>query len=156
MNHAPAGWPHQPYTVYMAVLYTKQRTVKLSKMLMKSICRPHRLPQQTRIGRRTAQLLIKAGAWFIHWPVRPVRGLYRPYLPNTKHNIKVTETRVPLNATMAPQRYRISVYHTTNIFYKYRRCTNFVRVSLTQTTTLTRSRYAFVSNPGLVLVLDNP
>jgi len=39
----------------MAVLYTKQGAVKLSKMLMKSTLRPHRLPQQTRIGRRTAQ-----------------------------------------------------------------------------------------------------
>jgi len=79
-------WPHLPYTICMAVLYTKQRTVKLSKMLMKSrpTRHPHRLSQQTRIGRRTAQLLIKAGAWFIHWPVRPVRGLYRPYLPSTK------------------------------------------------------------------------
>ena len=40
MNHAPAilvYWPHWPYTlVYMAVLYTKQGTVKLLKMLMKS------------------------------------------------------------------------------------------------------------------------
>ena len=117
-------------------------------MLMKSTRRPHRLPQQTRIGRRTAQLLIKAGAWFIHWPVR---GLYRPDLPNTKHNIKVTETRVPLNAMMAPQRYMIIVYHITYIFYKYRH-TNFVRASQTHTTTLTQ--YAFISNP--VLLLDNP
>jgi len=135
---------HWPYTVYMAVLYTKQRTVKLSKMLMKSTRRPHRLPQQTCIGRRTAQLLIKTGAWFMHWLVRSVCGLYRPYLPSTKHNIKVTETRVPLNATMAPQRYRIRVYHITNIFYKYRRCTNFVRVSQTQTTTV------IYSDPGRV------
>jgi len=28
--------------------------------------------------------------------MRPVRDLYRPYLPSTKHNIKVTETRIPL------------------------------------------------------------
>jgi len=39
----------------MAVLYTKQGAVKLSKMLVKSTHRPHRLPQQTRIGRWTAQ-----------------------------------------------------------------------------------------------------
>jgi len=40
-----------------------------------------------------------------------------------------------LNATMAPQGYMITVYRfITNIFYKYRRCTNFVRVSQTQTT----------------------
>jgi len=39
----------------MAVFYTKQGAVKLSKMLMKSTHRPHRLPQQTRTGRRTAQ-----------------------------------------------------------------------------------------------------
>ena len=55
-----------------------------------------------------------------------------PYLPSTKHNIKVTETRVPLNATMAPHGYMITVYHITNIFYKYRRCMNFDRVSQRQ------------------------
>jgi len=43
----------------------------------------------------------------------------------------VTETRVPLNATMTPQGYMITVYHMTNIFYKYCRCTNFVRISQT-------------------------
>jgi len=48
-------WPYRPYTVYMAVLYTKQEAVKLSQMLMKSTHRPHRLPQPTRIGRRTDQ-----------------------------------------------------------------------------------------------------
>jgi len=58
-----------------------------------------------------------------------------PYLPSTKHNIKVTETGVLLNAMMAPQGHMITVYHITNIFYKYRRCTKFVRVSQTQTTT---------------------
>jgi len=51
---------------------------------MKSTRRPHRLAQQTRIGHRTAQLLIKADAWFIHWPERPVHGLYQLYLPSTK------------------------------------------------------------------------
>jgi len=66
INHAPATpvsvwtmhwpyWPHRPYTVYMAVLYTKQLTVKLSKMLVKSMHHPYGLPQQTRIGRPTAQ-----------------------------------------------------------------------------------------------------
>jgi len=60
---------------------------------------------------------------------------------------QVTQAGVPLNATMAPQRYMITVYR-----YKYRRCTNFVRVSQTQTTTFTR--YAFVSNQ--LLLLDNP
>jgi len=33
----PPYWPQRPYTVYMAVLYTKQGAVKLSQMLMKSI-----------------------------------------------------------------------------------------------------------------------
>ena len=55
MNMHRSYWPHRPYTVYMAVLYTKQGAVKLSQMLLKSTHRPHRLPQQTRIGRRTAQ-----------------------------------------------------------------------------------------------------
>jgi len=62
INHAPARgwtmhrpyWPHRPYTVYMAVLYTKQGAVKLSKILIKSTHSPHRLPQ-VRISRRTAQ-----------------------------------------------------------------------------------------------------
>jgi len=36
-------WPHRPYTVYMAVLYTKHRADKLSKMLAKSMHGPHRL-----------------------------------------------------------------------------------------------------------------
>ena len=110
-------------------------------MLMKSTRRPHRMPQQTRIGRRTAQLLIKAGAWFIQTVL-------------TKHETQHKSDRNSSSAqryTMAPQRYMITVYHITNIFYKYRRCTNFVWVSQTQTTTLTP--YAFVSNP--VLVLDN-
>ena len=39
----------------MAALYTKQGAVKLTKMLVKSTHRAHRLPQQTRISRRTAQ-----------------------------------------------------------------------------------------------------
>jgi len=68
-----------------------------------------------------------------------------------RNNIKVTETQVPLYAMMAPQRYMITVYYITNIFYKYRRCTNFVRVSQTQTTTLTR--YAFISNPAFLCKL---
>ena len=37
------------------VLKTKQGAVKLSKMLVKSTHHPRRLPQQTRIGRQTAQ-----------------------------------------------------------------------------------------------------
>jgi len=45
INHAPATmnmhWLHRPYTVYMAVLYTKQGAVKLSKMLVKSMHCPH-------------------------------------------------------------------------------------------------------------------
>ena len=49
--------------------------------------------------------------------------------------LKVTKTGVLLNAMMAPQGHMITVYHITNIFYKYRRCTKFVRVSQTQTTT---------------------
>jgi len=61
-----------------------------------------------------------------------------PYLSSTKHNTKVTETQVPLNATMAPQGYMITVYHITNVFYKYRRLTNFVRICI-------------VSNPVLLL-----
>jgi len=40
----------------MAVLYTKQGAVKLSKMLKKSTHRPHRLPQQTRTGHPTAEI----------------------------------------------------------------------------------------------------
>jgi len=55
MNMHRPYWPHWPYSIYMAVLYTKQAAVKLSQMLMKSTHRLHRLPQQTRIGRRTAQ-----------------------------------------------------------------------------------------------------
>jgi len=51
MNHAQA----MPYAVYMFVLYAKQGSVKLSKMLMKSMHSPHRLPHQTGIGRRTAE-----------------------------------------------------------------------------------------------------
>jgi len=39
--------PHQPCTLHMAELYTKQGVVKVSKMLMKSMHRPHR---QTRTG----------------------------------------------------------------------------------------------------------
>jgi len=50
---------NRPYTVYiavyMAVLYTKQGAVELFKVLVKSTHHPHWLPQQTRIGRRTAQ-----------------------------------------------------------------------------------------------------
>jgi len=62
----------------------------------------------------------------------------------------VTETPVPLNATMAPQGYMITVYPITNIFYKYRRCTNFVRVSQT-TTFIYCDRICIVSNPVLLL-----
>jgi len=109
---------------------------------MKSTRRPHRLPQQTRIGRRTAQLLIKAGAWFIQTAL-------------TKYEAQHKSDR---NSSSAQRYDGASTIHdnrlpqiTTNAFYKYRRCTNFVRVSQTQTTTLTR--YAFVSNP--VLLLDN-
>jgi len=36
MNHALAILSTRPYTVYMAVLYTKQGAVRLSKMLMKA------------------------------------------------------------------------------------------------------------------------
>jgi len=36
----------------MAVFYTKQGAVKLSKMLVKTTHHPHQLPQQTRISRR--------------------------------------------------------------------------------------------------------
>jgi len=55
MNMHRPYWLHRPYTVYMAVLYTKQGTVKRSKMLVKSTHHPRQLPQQTRIGRRTVQ-----------------------------------------------------------------------------------------------------
>jgi len=55
MNMHQPYWPHRLYTVYMVVLWTKQGTVKLSKMLVKSTHRPRRLPQQTRISRQTAQ-----------------------------------------------------------------------------------------------------
>jgi len=49
---------------------------------------------------------------------------------------QVPETGVPLNAMMVPQGYMITVCRfITNIFYEYRRCMNFVRVSQTQTTT---------------------
>jgi len=48
-------WLHRSYTVYMAILYTKQGAVKLSKMLMKSMLRPHLLPHRIRIDRQTAQ-----------------------------------------------------------------------------------------------------
>jgi len=47
-------WQHRPCTEYMTILYTKQVAVKLSKMSWKA-CSPHRLTQQTRIGRRTAE-----------------------------------------------------------------------------------------------------
>jgi len=73
-----------------------------------------------------------------------------PYLPSTKHNIKVTETRVPLNATMAPQGYMRAIYHITNIFCKYRHCMNFVRVSQT-TTFIYCDRICIASNPPLLL-----
>jgi len=63
----------------------------------------------------------------------------------------VTETRVPLNATMAPQGNMTNGYHITNIFYKYRRCTNFVRVSQTITFIYCGAGYVFVSNPVLLL-----
>jgi len=55
MNMHRPYWPPRPYTVYMAVLYTKQGAVKLLKKLMKSTHRPHRLSQQAHISRRTAQ-----------------------------------------------------------------------------------------------------
>ena len=60
MNMHRPNWPHWPYTVYMVVLlYTKQGAVKLSQILMKSMHRPYRLPQQSRIAHRTAQTLIR-------------------------------------------------------------------------------------------------
>ena len=40
MNMHLPYWLHRPYTVYMAVLWTKQGTVKLSKMLVKCTHRP--------------------------------------------------------------------------------------------------------------------
>jgi len=152
MNHAPAVLAAPAlYCIHGRIIHQAKDCQSVQNVNEKYTPSPS-AATATRIGRRTAQLPIKAGAWFIHWPVRPVRGLYRPYLTNTKHSIEVTETLVPLNATMAPQRHRISIYHIANILYKYCRCTNFVRVSQMQTTTLTP--YAFVSNP--VLVLDNP
>jgi len=65
VNHAPAAlasvwtmhwpyWLHQPYSVYMAILYTKQGTIKLSKMLMKSTHHPLGCHSK-RSSRRTAQ-----------------------------------------------------------------------------------------------------
>jgi len=69
--------------------------------------------------------------------------------------LKVTETGVQLNATMhgaSRIHDKRLPYNKHTVFYKYRRCTNFVQVSQTQTTTLTR--YVFVSNS--VLLLDNP
>jgi len=54
MNMHRPYWPHQPYTVYMAILYTKQGAIQLSKMLVKA----HTIPvgyHSKHIGRRTAQ-----------------------------------------------------------------------------------------------------
>jgi len=77
MNHVPAVLHGRTgRTVYMAVLKPSKRTVKLSKMLMKSTRRPHRLPQQTRIGHQIVNFYNKgrcmvhtlagaAGVWFI-------------------------------------------------------------------------------------------
>ena len=39
VDHAPAI-PHRPYTVYMAILYTKQGAVKRPKILVKSTHHP--------------------------------------------------------------------------------------------------------------------
>jgi len=56
-----------------------------------------------------------AGAWFI----RTVRKLYLLHeQPSTKHNIKMTETRVLLNVMMGPQGYMmfsIQQTYSTNI-----------------------------------------
>jgi len=52
-------------------------------------------------------------------------AMRRHFATSTGCRRRVTETGVPLNAMMAPQGYMIIVYHITNIFYKYRRCTNF-------------------------------
>jgi len=53
----------------MAVLYIKQGAVKLPKVLMKSTHCPHRLPQQTCIGCRTAQTSNKVGDFIS--PLKP-------------------------------------------------------------------------------------
>jgi len=57
MNMHRSYWPHRQYTVYMAVLYTKQGAVKLSQLLMKGTHRPHRLPQQTHIAKLLKRLI---------------------------------------------------------------------------------------------------
>ena len=47
--------------------------------------------------------------------------------------------------------YMITVYHVTSIFYKYRRCTNFVQVSQT-TTFIYCDGICIVSNSVLLLI----
>ena len=78
MNHAPAVLATPAvYCVHGRIIHQAKDRQTVQNVNEKYTPSPYRLPQQTRIDRRTAQLLIKAGAWFIHWPVRPVRGLYR-------------------------------------------------------------------------------
>ena len=66
INHAPAApasvWTCTGHTgrtgriLYTCPYYTPSKgAIKLSQMLMKSMHRPHWLPQQMRIGHRTAQ-----------------------------------------------------------------------------------------------------
>jgi len=59
MNMHRPYWPHRLYTVYMAILCTKQGAVMFGRCM------------------------------FIHWPVRLVRGLYRP-LAGSKFQSSVT------------------------------------------------------------------
>jgi len=86
MNHAPAVLAAPAvYCIHGRIIH-QAKYCQTVQNVNEKYTPPHRLPQQTCIDRRTAQLLIKAGARFIHWPVRPVRGLYRPYSPSTKQN----------------------------------------------------------------------
>ena len=88
---------------------------------MKSTRCPHRLPQQTRIGHRTAQLLIKASVWFIHWLVRPVRGLHRLYLSSMKqHKSDRNSSSTQCYDGASRTHDNCLPFFIRNIFYKYR------------------------------------
>jgi len=159
-------WPHRPYTVYMAVHQAKDRQTvqnvneKYTPSPSAAAANAHRPSNcsTSNKGRCMVHTLAgAAGAWFIQ-----TVGLLTKY--ETQHksdrnsssaqrydgaSTKITVYDMIWYNMMDyivrasyRQPYNI-VYHITNIFYKYRRCTNFVRVSQTQTTTLTR--YAFVS-----------
>jgi len=68
INHAPASvltmhqpyWPHRLYTVYMATLYTKQGTVKPSKLLIKA----HTVPIGCHSKHASAIELLKLLIWY--------------------------------------------------------------------------------------------